>query len=465
MTLATVPRYDRSTVPTVGERAVVVGGSVAGLCTARVLADAFSEVLVLERDPFPDEPAVRDGAPQTSHPHALLEAGRATLEDFFPGFGEDLLRDGGLMVDAASEMVYYDRGGFAADPPGRLAMYCASRALFEHVIRRRIRALDGVQLRGDCQFVDFLTEGEPPAVAGVRFRGEDGTERTSEADLVVDASGRTSRTPRWLDDHGYDAPPVDEVHVDLTYSSIRIERPPDDRRTFFNLPTPPRTRGAAFIPIENGQWEVILSGIHGDDAPRERERFVAFADTLPVDEIGDLVRSQQWLSDEIHQYPFPSSLRRRYERLDRFPEGLVVTGDAIASFNPVYGQGMSVAALDALLLHHALADGGLDGLADRFFDEAAEVVDIVWKIAVGADFEFPQTTGPKPPGTDLFNRYIGRLIRRSHGDGELTEAFYRVFRLEQPPTSLLRPSIVWRVLRPSVGSSQLSGTARRAPDG
>jgi len=459
MTLATTSRYDDGAVSEVGRRAVVVGASMAGLCAARVLTDGFREVVVIERDPIPEEPSRRDGAPQTSHPHALLEAGRATLEDLFPGFGEDLLSAGGLLIDAASELMYYDEGGYLADPPERLAMYCATRPLIEHVVRRRVASLDGVRLRGACQVTDYLVDDAGETITGVAVR-EGGERATLTADLVVDASGRTSRTPRWLERNGYPTPAVDEVEIGVTYGTIRIERPPDDRRVLLATPDAPRTRGGVAIPAEGDTWEVILQGVHGDDVPTDREGLVAFAESLPIDDFGRIVRERPWVSEEIHHYPFPSSRRVRYEGLDRFPDGLVVTGDAIASFNPVYGQGMSVAALDALLLHHALAEEGVDDLARRFFDRTAEVVDVVWKLAVGADFEFPETAGPKPTGTDLFNRYVSRLIRRAHSDPVLADAFYRVLRLEEPPTALLRPGIVARTLfpfgsgggRPSTGS-------------
>jgi len=172
------------------------------------------------------------------------------------------------------------------------------------------------------------------------------------------------------------------------------------------------------------------------------------ANEMPVPRIGELATEREWRSEQIQQYPFPSSIRRHYEELDKFPDGLLVIGDAIASFNPVYGQGMSVAALEALCLHHAFAENGRTNLADRFFDATANVVDAAWQIAVGADFAFPETTGPRPAGTAVVNQYIDRLVRKAHSDGELTDAYYRVFRLERPTTSLLRPSVVWRVLRP-----------------
>lgn len=450
MTLASLDRYARGTVTSVGDRAVVLGGSVAGLCAARVLADAFDEVVVVERDSLVDEPTPHDGAPQTRHPHVLLEAGRATLEDLFPGFCEAVLSADGLVIDAASDMRYYEAGDFLADGPDRLPMFCASRPLFESVIRRRTAELDGVEIRDGCQFVTYRTDedGGRANVTGAAIRDEGGNATELPADLVVDATGRTSRTPTWLEERGYAAPPVEEVDVDVTYSTIRVERPSDARYSYFVPPSPPRTRGGAAIPVEDDRWEVIVQGVHGDDTPTDPEPFFEFAESLPVPGIGELARNRSWTTDEIHHYPFPSSVRRRYERLERFPDGLVVTGDAIASFNPVYGQGMSVAALDALLLHHALVEGGLENLAVRFFERAGRIVDDVWKIAVGGDFAFPETTGPKPQGTDLFNRYVSRLVRQAHTDGALTDAFYRVFRLERSPTSLLRPGVAWRVLRP-----------------
>jgi flavin-dependent dehydrogenase len=464
MTLATIDRYDPDGLSTVGERAIVLGGSVAGLCTARVLADGFDDVVVIERDPLPDEPVCRDGAPQTSQPHVMLEAGRATIEDLFPGFCEDVLSEGGLMVDTSNDMREYNRGGFIADPEERLPTLCASRALIESVVRRHVRDIESIQLRGRHQFLTYLTADDGTAVEGVRVRNASGTEQTVAGDLVVDATGRTSRTPAWLSKHGFEDPPTEEVHVDVAYSTIRLERPPDDRRMILVAPDAPRTRGGAIIPTEGDRWEVILHGVHGDAPPTDVDELLEFAERLPVSEISNLMQSQEWVSDEIERYPYPSSRRRRYESLDTFPDGLVVTGDAIASFNPIYGQGMSVAALDALILHHALADGALDALAPRFFGRTADLLDIVWKTVVGGDFQFSRTTGPKPTGADLANWYMDRLVRRAHSDAVLSEAFARVTRLEEPPTALLEPHIAWKVLRPRKGTSLLRSVVKPVPE-
>ena len=449
MTLSQFGRYEAATTPRLGTRAVVVGGGMAGMCTARVLADAFDDVVVLERDTLPDGPAIRDGAPQTGQPHAMLEAGRAVLCDLFPGF-EAAVRDaGGLKIDMIDDIDWYNRGGVVAAPETSLPALYASRPLFEHVVREQLRTGDGVRLRDDCQFVEYEHDDDARRVTGVRFRNESGTEATLDAALTVDATGRTSRTPAWLDRHGYPTPSVDEVRIDVTYSSVRIERPPGVHTGALIAPEPHRPRGAAMLPIEDGQWEVLLQGVHGERAPADRATFRQWANTLPLDEIGRRVGSQQWVS-EIRRYPFPVSVRRHYDDLGSFPDGLIVVGDAIASFNPMYGQGMSVGALEALALHHELS-AGLDALGPRFFEQASDVVHEAWLTAVGSDFVFPETTGPKPFAMDVLNGYVGRLVERAHEDGTLSEAFLRVFRMERRATSLLHPRILWRVFGPRHG--------------
>ncbi|MDS0277419.1 FAD-dependent monooxygenase [Halomicroarcula sp. S1AR25-4] len=448
MTLTTVPRYDRDAVDTVGDHAVVVGASMAGLLAGRVLADGFESVTVVERDSLPDEPTTRRGVPQGDHVHALQEAGRATLEDLFPGYSKELLSAGGLLVDTMSDFQHYEKGGFLADGETRMPMYSATRPLLEQVVRRRLAAIDSVTLRTECRQVDYLTNRDGTAVTGVELRDDGGRDEVA-ADLVVDATGRTSQTAAWLGDNGYESPTVDEVHIDIAYSTISAERPTGDHRAFFVPPDPPRTRGAGVFPVEDGHWVVTFAGVHGDHPPTDPAELRAFAATLPVPELAEIVDEQELTEADVAHYPFPSNRRRRFEALDRFPDGLVVTGDALCSFNPIYGQGMSVAALEALVLHHTLASAEDTGFGLRFFEAVEPIVDVPWSIAVGGDFEFPSTTGPKPRGTDLFNRYIARLMRQAHSDWRLREALVRVFMMETPPSTLLRPTTAWRVLKPT----------------
>lgn len=420
---------------------------MAGLLSARVLADGYDRVTLLERDSMPEASVARRGVPQAKHVHVMLEPARVILDELFPGYQRELCSEGGVVIDAGVQLEYYDQGADLAETQNELPMLCASRPLFERVARQRTAETAGVTVRSECHVTEYLTDGTGTAVTGVECRNEDGGDETLHADLVVDATGRTSRTHRWLRDHGFPSPPVEHVTIDLAYSTITVERPATEQRAYLCSPSPPDTKGGTAIPIEDDRLLVTLFGMHGDHPPTDRNGAIEFADRLATPELATLLRERVWLSEEISRYPFPSSQWRHYEDLDRFPSGLVVTGDAIASFNPIYGQGMSAAALDALQLHHTIANRG-DAIGPRFFDRAETHLDIIWQMAVGADFEFEATDGPKPFGTDLFNRYISRLIRTAHDDAQVSEAFARVLRLENPPTSLLRPRVAAKVLLP-----------------
>lgn len=450
MTLATVPRYDDGRISAVGEHAVVVGGSMAGLLTARVLADGFRSVTIIEKDPLPDEPVARTGVPQGRHAHLLLEAGRATLEDLFPGYGEELIAAGGLVVDASTDLHHYTEGDFLADGPTRIPLYTATRPLFEQIVRHRILEHDNIEVQTGCQFVDYLFDETETVVEGVVVRTDETANAELTGELVVDATGRASRTPGLLEERGYVKPTVDEVRVDVAYSTALIEGPRDERQIVFIEPSPDRQRGGVAFPVENGRRLVTIAGLHGTSPPTDVQGLTEFAATLPIPHMKRFLEKHALVTNEIEQYPFPSNRRRRYEDLDQFPDGLIVIGDAICSFNPIYGQGMTAAALEALVLHHVLSDGEWDEIGSRFFDRVAPVVDTTWNTAVGGDFEFPQTTGPKPRGTDLFNWYLARLVRKAHTDGELRDTFYRVLGMEKPPASLLRPQVVWKVLKPTL---------------
>ena len=447
MSLDTIKRYDPDQISRRAGHAVVIGASMAGLLAARVLADGFETVTVVEKDRLPADADTRPGVPQSRHIHVLQRAGQETLDTLFPGYTAELIDAGGLEIDAAIDFHVYTEGDFLAKGPVHMPMYCASRPLFEYITRQRVAALENVTIRNPCQFVGLVTDDGATTVEGVTVR-TGGDEREIDADLVVDATGRTSRTPAWLENNGYTPPSTDVVTIGVAYSTVILERDAGDRRAFTVFPTPPNRRGCATFPIEDGKRVLTLAGYHGDHAPTDPAGFADFADSLPVPDIGALLDEHEVVSEDIAFYPIPSSRRRRYEDLEEFPEGLIVVGDAIASFNPIYGQGMSVAALQAAQLHHTLATDDRDGIALPFFERAAGVVDEAWRLSTGADYKYPETSGPRPFGTDLTNRYLARLTRKAHTDWRLAEAFGRVVFMEKAATSLFRPGIAWRVFKP-----------------
>jgi 2-polyprenyl-6-methoxyphenol hydroxylase-like FAD-dependent oxidoreductase len=300
-------------------------------------------------------------------------------------------------------------------------------------------------------------EAAPGRVTGVVVDGE-----VLRSDLVVDCSGRSSRIAHQLETSGILAPTVSRVSIDCAYASGFLPRSADDFEGSFLVcgTSPPESfRVGALLPVEGERWMVTLAGVHGDVPGTSPDEVLAFARSLPTPALAQILERLGPLSATT-AYRFPSSQRRHYEKVAAPPAGLVTLGDAACSFNPIYGQGMACAALQARALADAVADTGVrcDVLPVRFNRSAAHIIDAPWAIAVGADFLHPRTTGPKAPGTDLANRYTQRLVRATHRSLPLARTFNRVVNLVEPPTALVRPSVVARV-----GAASATARGRRAP--
>jgi 2-polyprenyl-6-methoxyphenol hydroxylase-like FAD-dependent oxidoreductase len=426
--------------------AIVIGAGIAGLTMGRALADRFDRVVLLDRDHLPDAPTPRRGAPQTYHAHVLLAAGQRALEELFPGLGEELVRAGAVPFEPGLDLLFYRYGSLWPPVPVGLTLLSMSRPLLELTVRRRVAALPNVTVRGAVAASGLTSEGR--RVTGAVL--DDG--EVLPADLVVDCSGRGSRSDRWLSALGLPAPEVVEVKVGIRYATRLYRRKPGDLADgvgVFVLPTAPEERRVGLIlPIEEDRWLVGLGGWHGDQAPTDPDGFLAHARSLPHPGIGDVMARAEPVSDAV-AYQFPSSRRRRFERLRDLPAGYVAAGDAICSFNPVYGQGMTCAALEALALRRTLDRHGdvSAEVAREFYREAAEIIAVPWRFAVGADFAYPQTTGPKPPAVRLLNAYSRRLQLVSRLDPAVRRTFTEVQHLITPPSALFTPAMVAKVLR------------------
>lgn len=270
------------------------------------------------------------------------------------------------------------------------------------------------------------------------------------ADLVVDVTGRGSRSPKWLEELGFEAPSVSEVKVNVGYATRIYKRDPNDpRSTTWMLHTPmapQEMRFGGMFPIEGDRWILTVGGWHGDHVGCEEAAYNEFVRQLPMPEFYDIISNSEPLS-EIMPYKYSHSLRRHYEKLKKIPLGYLVMGDAVCSFNPVYGQGMTSASMQAIELDKLLAKNIPEQhLASRFFKEAAKVVDIPWQLAVGEDFRYSETIGPKPAGIGVINKYVTRVHRATLKDPVVCDAFLRVMSLLKAPTSLFHPRILWRVM-------------------
>jgi 2-polyprenyl-6-methoxyphenol hydroxylase-like FAD-dependent oxidoreductase len=414
---------------------------VAGLFTARVLADHFAKVTVLDRDALPAGASTRKGVPQGRHAHALLAAGQRTLMSLFPGIADELVADGAALINF-NEGRWYQAGGYRSPINKKRAALSASRPMLEHHLRRRVAALANVSIRSDVSVDGLLYDGR--RVRGVQVC-EDGTLSGITADLVVDCSGRSSRAGSWMEQIGYPSPAVQHVRCELAYSTRIFRRSPGDMDATFavTIESPPQGRRAAFVmPIEGDRWIVTLADRFAPPAADETS-FRALAVGLPAPEASQVVTRAEPLTPVMTHRQL-SSQRRRYEKLRRVPAGFVALGDSVCSFNPVYGQGISSGALQAVALGEAVARCGIadDRLPKRFYRQAAKVIDTPWKIAVGADFAYPETTGPKPLGTDLVNRYMARVLLATRVSPEINGTMLEVQQLTSPPSVLFRPSFV-----------------------
>ncbi|MEQ1571559.1 MAG: FAD-binding monooxygenase [Myxococcota bacterium] len=428
-----------------GQRAVVLGGSVAGLFVARVLADRFDEVVVVERDPLPDDAALRKGVPQGRHVHSIWSPALGYLEGLLPGLKSALLADGAVEADAG-DMRWWHAGAFRVRPRVGIGLSIQSRALFEQHVRRRVRAVPRVVVRDEVEVVGLT--GTAERVAGARVRERGAAEQVLEADLVVDATGRTSRGSAWVAALGATPPAETELGVDIAYVTRQFHRRPGDLDAFRVLLVSPvgpaERRIGVLFPIEGDRWCATLAGWLGDHPPLDRQGWLEFARELPTPEFHAFVSELEPVG-EISQFRFASNLRRHWEGARRPPERYVVVGDALCSFNPAYGQGMSVAAFETRGLGQAL-DGGLDGLGRRYFRAAARVVDQAWALSAGEDLRHPEVVGARPLGAPLINAYVARLHRASHRDEGVHRAMVSVFSLESPLTTLLTPRLAWRAL-------------------
>jgi 2-polyprenyl-6-methoxyphenol hydroxylase-like FAD-dependent oxidoreductase len=436
-----------------GDHAVVIGASMGGLLAARVLADAYDQVTIVERDELPAGAEARKGVPQGRHGHGLHPAGLQVLEDLFPGFSAEAAADGAPVFDSTAI-----RGVVAGHPMCRADMgaplLSTSRPFLEGLVRRRVAGLDAASIIDGCDVVGPV-HADGNRVTGVRvLRRRDGSaEEVLDADLVVDATGRAGQALRWLDELDHPRPPQEEIHVGVAYATRHIRLPegalgPD--RIVVVGPQPGRLSGMYLAEQEHGWWILTVFGYLGNEPARDPGGFAAFMRAVAPPDLAAVLEQAEPLT-EVVTHRLPSSLRRRYERLRRFPEGFLVFGDAICSFNPIYGQGMTVAALQAAALRDELRHRRLDAL--RFFRGAAAPVGDAWDLATGSDLSLPEVPGPRPRKVRVLNAYVERVLRAAEHDPAVSRAFLRTIGMLDRPPSLLRPAVAARVARASLRRS------------
>jgi 2-polyprenyl-6-methoxyphenol hydroxylase-like FAD-dependent oxidoreductase len=437
-----------------GGHALVIGGSMAGLLAARVLADHVGRVTIVERDNFPEGPEFRKGVPQSRHTHVLMTRGRQILERLFPGLEDSLLEAGAVLIDSAEDLALLWPAGFAPRFRSGIPFLQSSRELLEFAARERVASVPNIRFlqKTDVTGLVPATQGEAVAGATVRSRGSGrGADEEILADLVVDASGRNSDASRWLEELGYDAPEETVVDAHLGYASRIYERTEGDARDWKALlvqaAPPDVTRGGVLYPIEGGRWIAGLDGVGGDYPPTDEEGFMQFARSLRIPMLYEAIKEAKPLSP-IRGYRATKNVRRHYEKLSRQPHNFVVTGDAACAFNPVYGQGMTTAAIGAETLGETLREQDPAGLSGRFQRRLAKTTSAAWLLATGEDLRVRGVEGPPPDAaTRLTNPYMDRVVELSLKDPAIYRTLLEVFHMTKPPTAMFGPSIAAKVLR------------------
>ncbi|CAN5700604.1 FAD-dependent oxidoreductase [soil metagenome] len=426
---------------------------MAGMLAARVLSDFYGTVTVVERDVLPlGGSGPRRGVPQGRHAHALTAGGGRILGALFPGLLDELVEGGApVLNDGEFSSFELSLGGHRIVRSGRFrdsthAVYSPSRPFLECHVRRRLRHVANVTILDGHDVVALTSRSQRDRVDGVIVVPRDGGDSaTVPADLVVDATGHGSRTPNFLEEMGFDRPAEDEVVMRVAYSSQQLRmRPGALVEHLVNVfPVPDRPRLAVLAANEDDTWMLTVGGMLGIEPPTDYTEMLSFIEDFMPDYAMAALRLAEPVSG-VTRYRVPSNRWRRYDRLRRMPQGLLVFGDAVCSFDPIYGQGMSVAAMEAMALRNCLSRGE-HKLPQRFSRAAAKVVRIAWQMSAGSDLVFPGVEGRRTPAIRVTNWYTDKLLAAAETDPFVAERFLRTTGFIDPPAALLHPSVLRRV--------------------
>ena len=441
-------------------RAVVVGGGIAGMLAARVLAKHFGEVVILERDRYPAQPpngeGNRPGVPQARHLHFLLKRGLSVMEEQFPGFTADLLAAGCPRIDQGKDFRILYRTGWAPHVACGLDIVTFTRPLFEATMRRHLMAHERVTSREEVEVTGLALDATGARVEGVRLHSRANAASAEEvlaADLVVDASGRYSRAPEWLAAAGFPAPPETVVDAMWGYAT-RLYEPVAgfecDWRTLFLMNRPPDQPRAGIIQwVEGNRWIVTIAGVMEDYPPTDEAGFLDYARSLRSKALYDAIQSARPLSD-IWGYRKTENRLRSFEKMARRPERFLALGDSVCAFNPVYAQGMTLASLGVQELDRVLAERAiqsLDGLAGRFQRRLAGIISGSWAMATGEDLRWPATRGGEITAKSRFlHWYIDQVIQRIPESAETYRRFQEVNHMLKPAGALFHPAVSLPIL-------------------
>ncbi|MCA9717045.1 MAG: hypothetical protein KC468_20395, partial [Myxococcales bacterium] len=441
-----------------GKRAVVIGGSVSGLLAARVLSEHFENVIVLEKDRLQSRAMKRKGVPQGKHTHLLLRRGADIIQGLFPGLAGKMETWGAFPVNVTRGLRWWHYGVWKARVDVGFDLYVLNRIEFEFKLRKKVKSIHNVELLDSHEAVGLCLDDSGARVVGVFATSRrTKTKERFDADVVIDAAGRGTRAPKWLKKCGFGKPSESEIKVNVGYASCIYRIGPNFRKDQIPLAVFPRapetSRLGIMYPLSSRGLMVTLSGSGKDYPSRRYAGFMKFAESLERPEFAELLGDAR-PSPTIHTHQFPSNLWRHYERMRRWPDGYMVVGDGVVSFNPMYGQGMTVCSLEADLLARTLqrlARRGKSmrdpGQTKRLQRRLLPIVIVPWLLASCEDFRSPKATGWRYPGLRLLQWYVAQVHELVAYDKRVVKRFMEVMNFLRFPTALFAPLIVLSVIR------------------
>lgn len=447
------------------EKAIVIGGGMAGLMTARVLADYYAEVLIIDKDHFPAQPTDRAGVPHGFHPHRFTNRGKMITESLFPGYEEELTALGSPSSFSKTAHIM-NQYGVVSGPYMRNDIKF-SRATLEWVIRGRVSANPNVRFLQGYDVLELIAAPDLSAITGVRIRERKtaGTESVRMADLVVDAGGRTSRLPQWLEGMGYELPKPDLMKASIGYSTRRYTLPPAKRHLaeewdVVNIMGQPEnnTFTGVFSFIENQVAELLLYRPGGQFPPTDAEAFEQTAAGLPSPLIAEIVRGLEPVGNP-RGFRVAELYRRHYEKIENWPAGLLVLGDAYCIYDPIFGQGMTVAAIEAEILQSSLREQ-LGDPKPQFEQRVLkrmqrEAITPAWWLNCAADLQWEGVeyeAGAEPlEGIDFCRKVMDLLLKEgtANKNFQLYGMYWGINTLAVPLGELFNPQMIRTVLEAS----------------
>ncbi|MCC3357186.1 NAD(P)/FAD-dependent oxidoreductase [Bacillus sp. REN16] len=429
-------------------KSIIIGGGIAGKLAARVLSASFQSVIILEQDSEVTSPNPRKGAPQGNHIHALLHAGEHGLEQLFPGITEHFYSTGAIKINSTKDLAWHHHGVWKLRYDGGYTTTLQTRPHLEWHINQYIKKDENITIRYNQTVKKYVFDKGENRIIGVELKNGS----IIYADLIIDASGASSFSYRWLTEQGVQVP-EEKVKIGLTYVSQIVELPDNNDRDWtikLLYPDPPHEKMAGSLSkVEGNRYLATFIGYHNiinDKDTLKENSLLALAEKLPKTDIFHELQNAQPLTG-ISIYKVPHITWRKIEKVKKFPSGLLMIGDTLCRIDPFFGQGMSIAVLEALALKDILQNQSQDNIAQKFHKKAAKIIAPIWNMVLTEDFRYSETTGKKPLGFPILQWYARNVFLLSAKDKNIYDSFIKVMNLKRPMTILMQPLIVFAVLK------------------